>query len=161
MKYGGAHPDERSSQQERRKRQRHGQQQQTYESTNHAERQGVGHGPAVSILADKRLQDRCRHLEREGQQTDLTEVQMKLSFENGVDRWQQRLHRVIQEMAKAHCQNDAKNGLVFNRGLGNRGLGNRGLGLNLSIVIDLCTHVCGAQFSLSLNAIALRGGSLA
>ena len=81
-----AHANQRRGQQQQGEARRNRQQQQTCQSEHHADRQGIGHGPVVGKVSDERLQNGGRHLERQRQQTDLTEVQMERSSSKW-DRW--------------------------------------------------------------------------
>ena len=55
----------------------------------------------VRVDADDRLKHRGADLISEGYHADLHETQLKLAFEQRVDRDDQRLHHVVQEMREA------------------------------------------------------------
>ena len=59
---------------------RHRQQQQPAEAEAHADGQRIGLRPTVGEKADERLEERGGHLEDEGDQTDLREVEVESEF---------------------------------------------------------------------------------
>ncbi len=122
---------------------RNRQQQQTQQGKNHAHRQGVWQGLAVGVLPDKGLQDGRRHLVGQGQQTDLTEIQMERGLQNWIDGRQQGLHRIIEQMAETHRDEHPKQCFLFDQA-GAVGLIGRPIGRN-----DLRSHAGCQRFSSS------------
>src|SRR5579875_2876154 len=55
----------------------------------------------VGDHADHRLQQRCRHLERQCDRSDLEKAEMAIAFEQRVDRDDHRLHHVVQHVHEA------------------------------------------------------------
>ena len=91
----------------------YGEKKQARECGGHAYRKSVGARSAVSEIADDRLKERRGDLIGEGDVADLSEVQMKGAFEDRIDRRQERLHHVVEEMAEAGCgeHTDERSGL--------------------------------------------------
>ena len=65
-------------------------------------------GTAIGIQANQRLQERCGELGRECDEPDLPEIEVVGSFENGIDRWDQRLEDVVEEVGETDRGKDAK-----------------------------------------------------
>ena len=78
-----------------------GQQQQPAQRGAHADGERIRHRPAVGVGADQRLQQRRGDLERERDQADLAEVERVVLLQDRVDRRQQRLDHVVQQMREA------------------------------------------------------------
>jgi hypothetical protein len=53
---------------------------------------------AVGVEAHDRLQQRCGQLKGEGDQADLAEVEIERAFQNRIDRREQRLDDVVEEV---------------------------------------------------------------
>jgi len=109
-------------------RQRQHQNSRERKAHSHCER--IRHGPLVGVEPDQRLQKTCHHLVGERQQSDLAEVQMKGALENGIDRRQQRLHHVIDEMADADRGQDAQDETRSSRSRALKRIGSCGFGRN-------------------------------
>src|SRR5882762_9236420 len=62
----------------------------------------------IAVQPNQRLQQRSRKSGSERNQTDLSEIQMKRIAQKRINRRQQRLHRVIQQMTKANSQQNLK-----------------------------------------------------
>ena len=60
-----------------------------------------GIGRRSAYKTDERLEQRSGNLIDESDETDLTEVELQACLEDGIDRRQQRLHHVVQQMAEA------------------------------------------------------------
>src|ERR1700686_1641703 len=84
---------------------------QTDQRDAHADRQKIRFVMFVAVQADPRLQQRCRECSGERNQSNLPEIQMKRVAQQRINRRQQRLHRVIQQMAKTDRQQNFKNSL--------------------------------------------------
>ena len=78
----------------------------------HAERKGVGLWLAVGVEADCRLEDRAGHLEGEGNQADLGEIERERFFEQRIDRRDQRLDRVVEKVGATQRDQDRQRGLL-------------------------------------------------
>src|SRR5258707_15691593 len=63
----------------------------------------------ITLQPNQRLQQRSRESRGERNQTDLPEIQTKRIAQKRINRRQQRLHRVIQQMAKTNSQQNLKN----------------------------------------------------
>ena len=72
----------------------------------HAGDQRVGLRPAVRVHADDGLQQRGGELKRQRDQADLAEVEAVGVLDDGIDRRQQRLHHVVQQMREAEREDD-------------------------------------------------------
>ena len=84
-------PDQRRGEQDRRIAVGDRQQQQTDQAATHGDRQREGLWAAIGDHADHRLQHRCGELEREGDQSDLAEIQVVRVLQDRIDRRHQRL----------------------------------------------------------------------
>jgi hypothetical protein len=103
---------------------RHAEDNQADEARAHADRQRVGHRSLIRVHADCRLQQRGRHLEREGQKPDLHEIEPVIGLQDRVDRGQQRLHHVVDHVANRDGDNDRQRGFRGERaGGGDSGVG--------------------------------------
>src|SRR6266403_5974616 len=89
----------------RRQRQRH----QADQSYSHANRQEIRTVVPVAVQPNQRLQQRSSKSSSERNQTDLSEIQMKRIAQQRINRRQQRLHRVIQQMTKTNSQQNLEN----------------------------------------------------
>ena len=67
---------------------------------------------AIGVESDERLQERRRDLIGEGDETDLDERQPELRLEIRIDRREQRLHHVIEQMTEADRDEDGEDGVV-------------------------------------------------
>src|SRR5437660_2638151 len=63
----------------------------------------------IAIKPNQRLQQRSRKSSSKRNQTDLPKIQTKRIAQKRINRRQQRLHRVIQQMTKADSQQNLKN----------------------------------------------------
>ena len=97
-------------------------------------------GTAIGIQANQRLQERCGELGRECDESDLPEIEAVGSFENGIDRRDQRLEDVVEEVGEADRSEDAKRHTT-------RLSGNR-----------KCGDGAHSAFSISNDMIMARGG---
>ncbi len=101
-----ADPDQPGRDQKHAVCRRDRQQDQAAEARAHPDGQRVGLRPLVGVDADERLQQRCRHLEGESDQPDLSVVEGERVLEDRVDRRQQRLDRVVEEVRDAERDQD-------------------------------------------------------
>jgi len=69
--------------------------------------------PRERTLGCDRLQHGCGDLERESDQTDLSEIELKRFFQNRIHRRDQRLNRVVKQVRKAGGKKNRENGFVF------------------------------------------------
>jgi hypothetical protein len=74
----------------------------------HADDQRVGLRPAVGIEADDGLQQRGGELEGQRDEADLAEVEAVGVLDQRIDRRQQRLHHVVEQMREAERQDDGE-----------------------------------------------------
>ena len=72
----------------------------------HADRQGIGRGMTVGIKTDDRLKDGSGKLIGEGEEADLPETQIEDGPKDRIARREQRLGRVVEEMANARREQD-------------------------------------------------------
>jgi len=117
MKDRRAHPDEGRREQDRRIVGREREQQQPAKRGRHADGQRVRHVAAIGVDADQRLEQRCRHLERQRDQADLHEAQLEIALEDRIDRHDQRLHHVVDHVRGADRPQHAERGF---RAIGRR-----------------------------------------
>src|SRR6266404_5185230 len=89
----------------RRERQRH----QANQRNSHANRQKVRFVVPIAVQTDQGLQKRRREGGSERDQPDLPKVQVKCIPQQRINRRQQRLHGVIQQMTKTNRQQNLKN----------------------------------------------------
>ncbi|EGE55424.1 hypothetical protein RHECNPAF_930071 [Rhizobium etli CNPAF512] len=87
----------------------------TAKGARHADRQRIGHRPAVGDDPDHRLQQGSGDLKRHGKKADLHEVQVVIRLEQRVERGEQRLHDVVQHMTEADCHQN-RHGRFFETG---------------------------------------------
>ena len=96
-----ARPHQRSREQNRLEigcnRQRH----QPDHGEPHANRERIGLGMLVGVKTHERLQERGRRLVGQGDKPDLSEREIESTLEQRIDRKDQRLHHVVQEVGKA------------------------------------------------------------
>jgi len=88
----------------------HGKGQQTNHGDAHANRERVRLRPAVGVEPHDRLKQRSGQLQREGDPPNLSVIQMEAGFQQRINRRNQRLHRVIQQMTEADGEKNRKNG---------------------------------------------------
>src|SRR5258708_17174244 len=101
MKDGRAQDDERHGDENFSVTRSQRQQQQPNERESSAGGERMRLGAAVGVETDKRLEERRRRLAGERDQADLAEVEMERAFQQRIDRRDQRLHHVVEEMAEA------------------------------------------------------------
>ena len=121
MKHRRAHADQGRGQQQCRQLAGHRQQDQPAERAGHTHRQRIGLGPPVGIQADDRLQQRCRDLVGQRDQADLAETQVMTAFEHRIQREDQRLHHVVQQMGKTDGEQNREYGAFRSAGCGQCG----------------------------------------
>ena len=85
---------------------------QAEEGARHADRQRIGHRPAIGDQSDHRLQQRGGDLEGQRQQADLDEIEIVIRLEQRIERRQQRLHDVVDQMAEADRHHDRNRRLL-------------------------------------------------
>ena len=85
---------------------RPGRHKQAGKSENHAEGEGIGHGPLVRRRPHQGLQQGGRHLPGEGDVADLGEIELEGFLQQGIDGGHQRLHHVIEHMAETDGEED-------------------------------------------------------
>jgi hypothetical protein len=61
----------------------------------------MGHRTAVRVVADHGLEQRCRDLEGQGDEPDLSEIERVGLLDDRVDRRDQRLDHVVEQMRSA------------------------------------------------------------
>ena len=115
---GRADADQRRGDEQHRIGRRHRQQQQAHEAGSHADGQRIRHRPAVGDHADNRLEQRGGQLEDEGDQADLRERQGEVLLQHRIDRRQQRLDRVVEEMGNADRDQDREDSRFAGAGSG-------------------------------------------
>ena len=72
----------------------------------HADDHRIGHRLFVGIMADHRLEHRAAHLENKGQHADLREIELIIGFDNRINRRQQGLDGVVDQMSDAQRDQD-------------------------------------------------------
>ena len=116
MEHRGTGADERRGAQQQCVAVGEGEQQQADEREAHARRQRVGPWGLVGERADQRLQQRGGDLEGEGQQPDLREGQPIGALQHRIQRRQERLHHVVQQVREADRGEDADGGAADRAG---------------------------------------------
>jgi hypothetical protein len=110
MKDRGAHADEAGADQEPVEGRGDGEQEEAAEGEGHPGGEGVGLGALVGELADDGLEEGGDDLVGESEEAEVGEVEVKLALEDRVDRREQRLHHVVEEVAEADGGEDAEEG---------------------------------------------------
>ena len=100
--------DERAGRQQHRIGRGRGDEGEADERDPHSASEQIGFRTMVRVKADERLQQRSRDLEREGDQADLAEVQREGGFQDRIERRDERLHHVVEEMAEADGEKDRR-----------------------------------------------------
>ena len=108
MKNGGADPDERDRHEDEREIWRERKQDQADQRRSHAERERERLRMFVGERADERLEQRGGELVRQGDQADVAVVEPQLRFQDRVNRRDQRLERVVDEMGEAEREENAE-----------------------------------------------------
>ena len=75
---------------------------------------------AVRVQPDDRLQERRRELEGQRDQPDLAEIEREALLQDRIDRRQQRLHQVVEEVADADRREHGEGRPLMARGKNNR-----------------------------------------
>ena len=110
VKHGGADPDQGGRREHHAVMACDRQQQQSRQREAHADGERLRRGAAIGVVADHRLQQRRRQLVDQRDQADVAEVELKRLFEDRVDRRQQRLDHVVEQVADAQGSKDRKGG---------------------------------------------------
>jgi len=108
-----SHSYQRRSKQERSEAPCNGEKHQSHEREPHTHGQRVWLVPPVGIEPYGWLKYRGGHLIGQSDKPNLREAEVKRVFQDGVDRWNQRLHHVVQEMAEADGRENGKQGCSF------------------------------------------------
>ena len=108
MKHGGTDAHECRSGKNGHVGGRHGKSQQTDHRDAHADGERVRLRPAVGVEAHDRLEQRSGQLQRKCNAANLSVIQMEAGFQQGINGGDQRLHRVIQKVAKADGKKNRK-----------------------------------------------------
>ncbi len=98
MKHRRSDAHQSGGREQRRERRRAGEHEQPDHGEGHADDQRIGRRAAVGVVADERLQQRRRHLLRQGHQPDLGEGQGKRGFEQRINGRNQRLDGVVEQV---------------------------------------------------------------
>jgi hypothetical protein len=112
VKHRGAGTDQSGRAQQQSVAVRIGEQRQAGEGEGHAGGERIGPGTRVGVAADQRLQDGGRDLVGEGHDPDLPEGQVVTVLEHGIQRRQQRLHHIVEQMTEADCGQHRERGLA-------------------------------------------------
>ena len=107
MKNGGSDPHQRGRDHNRFEAGAKCQQEHAAQGERHPGREGIRLRPPIGVEADRGLQQRCRDLVDQRDQTDLAEAEPEGLLDHGIDRWQQRLHHVVQKVAEAETGENA------------------------------------------------------
>ncbi|MCY1228443.1 hypothetical protein D9M72_407600 [compost metagenome] len=112
--------DQRSGHQQHAVARRHRQQQQARQRERHGDGQRMRLGMLVGVQAHHRLQQRRRDLVGHGQQANLGEAQVEAPLEHRIDRQDQRLDHVVEEVGEADRGQHAEAGAFGLCGRGGR-----------------------------------------
>ena len=110
MKDGGSDTDHSDGGQDRQESGGGREEQQSGQGESHADRERIRLGVFVGIDADQRLEERGGDLERSRDHADLAEVEVIGSFEDRINRGDDGLHHVVEEMAEGDRGQDAEGG---------------------------------------------------
>ena len=110
VKDRGAEADERGGDQHQRKSVRDGEQGNAAERKHHTGGEGERLRVAVGVEADERLQDRSRELERERDEPDLCEGDVQFILEDRIQRREERLNRIVDQVSAAYGDDDGQDG---------------------------------------------------
>ena len=113
VKYGRAHADNARRQEHHVKAGSHRKQYETHEGKADPDGQREWLGTMICIRSRPRLQQRCRQLIGQCNETYLAEVQVEQRFEHRVGRRQEGLHRVVQQVTDPDGSQDEVNGLLL------------------------------------------------
>ncbi len=154
---GGTEADQAGSDQQQLEIAGIAEQDQAAQRARHADRQGIGHRPAVGDDADEGLQQRGGDLEGHRQKADLDEVEIVIRLEERVERSKQRLHDIVQHVAEADGHKDRHRRLLeTGRILAQHGHGHSSCGrFNAMPLIVLQKMILGDR---SLGLRAFGGG---
>src|SRR5205814_6622274 len=100
MKNGGAHSDQRRGQDDHPEASGKGENRQSAQGQAHSPGERKRLRPPIGIETNAWLEDRSRHLKGESDEADLHETQVETRFEQGVNRRNERLDRVIEQVRK-------------------------------------------------------------
>ena len=99
-------PDESRTGEQSRVACRERQKEDADEARSHTGARRVRDGPAVGEATNKRLQKRCSYLKSHREKADLPKREAIVALQHRIYRCQQRLHDVVEQMTKAHRQQD-------------------------------------------------------
>jgi len=110
MKHRGADSHQRCSNEHRSVAGSDGEREQSNHGDAHAHGEGVGLRAAVGVQTDDGLEQGSSQLRSERNAADLPVVEMKSVAQHGVDGRKERLHRVVQQVAKADGKQNGEDG---------------------------------------------------
>ncbi len=98
--------DERDRDQDERETAGEGEDDEADERETHPERERVGLRPAIGVEPHKRLEKRGGELVHERDQSDVPEVELERVFQNRINRRDERLHGVVEQMRETERGQD-------------------------------------------------------
>ncbi len=122
MEYRRAPADEGDGQQDGKKAARRGEREESCEGETHSRGKGVGAGMEVGAPSHEGLQQRRGHLEYQRNDPDLGKGEAEVLFEQRVDRRNDRLHHVVEQVCGADHEENRIDGLSVRAGPGAAGL---------------------------------------
>ena len=112
MENGRAHSNQRRRQKNHSKTSGKRENGQPAQGQAHPPREGERSRPTIRIESNARLQNGRSHLEAERDQTDLDEAEMEARFEQWIDRRDERLDRVVEQVRKTDRKKNGKHSWV-------------------------------------------------
>ena len=98
VKYGRTHSNKRDRHQNQRQAAGESEQDESDEREAHSDGERVRLWPTIGVETDERLQDRGGELIHQCDQADVSEVELERFLQHGINRRDQRLHRVVQQV---------------------------------------------------------------
>src|SRR5687767_4476797 len=108
MEHGGTKPDERGCAKNGREARTKSEQHHPDERKCHSDGQRLRLWTLVCIDADHRLKQRRGDLTDERDEADLPEAEAERLLQHRIDRWQKRLHQVVEQVAETETREDAR-----------------------------------------------------
>src|SRR5579862_7999183 len=116
MKNSRAHADHAGSNKHSAVTRRQRERDKPNEADAHADHKRVGFGISIRVKPDDGLQDGADHLKGKSDESYLRKAQVERILEERIDRRQERLDGIIEQMAKAQREQDAHRRIAHGSG---------------------------------------------